>query len=82
MREKGFTSRRVGESVVILDLESSMYYSVSGSGGLLFDMLRESCSEEDLVAALRNEYEVDEERARADVRAFVEKMVDAGLLVL
>lgn len=55
--------------------------TLSESGLLLWKKLQSECTEDSLVEALLAEYEVDPATARADVRAFLEKMDEAGLLV-
>lgn len=55
--------------------------NLTESGRLIWERLQEECQEEELVSVLRQEYEVDEETAVQDVRAFLKKLEDAGLLV-
>jgi hypothetical protein len=74
------SSRKVGGEVVVLDLESSQYLTISGSGVLLFELLREEHDRDELVAALLSAFEVDEDTARRDVDAFIADLSDAGLL--
>ncbi len=65
---------------MILDLDSSRYLTISGSGVLLFELLREEHDRDELVAALLAAFEVDEDTARLDVDAFISDLSDAGLL--
>lgn len=55
--------------------------NLTESGHLLWEKLQEPCREEELVAAIRQEYEIDKETAAQDVHDFLKKMADAGLLV-
>ncbi|MDT5050530.1 MAG: hypothetical protein QOH34_1881 [Mycobacterium sp.] len=66
--------------MVVLDLENSRYLTISGSGVLLFELLREEHDRDELVAALLTTFEVDEDTARRDVDAFIADLSDAGLL--
>ena len=54
--------------------------TLNGSGLLLWERLGHECTEEDLATALMDEYEVDLETAREDVRKFLAKMEQAGIL--
>ena len=54
--------------------------TLSESGLLLWKKLQEECTEESLVEALLQTYEVDRETAQADVREFLQQMEKAGLL--
>ncbi len=80
LRQSGLTSRRVGDDVVVLDLEQSRYLSLAGSGAVLYELLQQDCKLDDLVATLLERYEVDEQTARRDVEAFVEQLQQANLL--
>lgn len=80
LREMGLTSRRVGDEIVVLDLEKSKYLAVAGSGIVLFEALQRGCDHQELVSALVAAYEVDESVASRDVDAFIEQMRAANLL--
>lgn len=54
--------------------------SLNEPGAYLWNTLQQSRSEEELVAALVGEYEVAPETASADVRAFLVRMAEAGIL--
>jgi len=50
------------------------------TAAFLFELLREEQSEDSLVEALLQEYEVSEEVARQDVRRIVKQIREAGIL--
>ena len=54
--------------------------SLSESGRLLWDCLQKDSSKEELIQALLAEYDVDEQTAREDVSAFLERLSGLGLL--
>lgn len=74
-----------GEHILIPVGEAAKKFSglisLNESGRMLWERLQEDCSEEDLVTALLDEYEVDRETAAADVKAFLAKMQEADLLL-
>lgn len=80
LRQTDLTWHLAGDDVVVLDLDGSVYLKVNGSGRLLWELLTEPRSEADLAAALVAEYDVDEDRAAADVSAFVDDLRTRGLL--
>ncbi len=80
IRDSGLSSRKVGDEVVVLDLDASRYLTISGSGVLLFELLREEHDHDELVAALLAAFQVDEDTARLDVDIFIADLSDAGLL--
>lgn len=55
--------------------------SLSESGLLLWRKLQaEDCSEENLVESILKEYDIDQETAAADVRGFLGKLEQIGIL--
>jgi hypothetical protein len=66
--------------IVMLELERGEYFSVSGVGAYLWRLLERPRSLEDLVAAVTQEYDVDEGVCLPDVFAFVEDLLSGGLL--
>lgn len=81
LRAGGLSSREVGGELVVLDFDNSQYFTVRGSGIYLFELLAEEHDREELVAALLDRYEVDEDTARGDVEEFLSDLAAAGLLV-
>lgn len=55
--------------------------AMSESGSMLYQMLQTGCTKEELVAALKAEYDVSLEVARQDVEAFLEQMRQLEMLV-
>ncbi len=54
--------------------------NLNESGAFLWKTMENDVTEADMVAALLGEYDVDEDRAKADVAAFVKKVSDANLV--
>lgn len=54
---------------------------LSESGLLLWKKLQKDCTEEELVNAVLREYEIDQETALEDVRDFLRKLRDVGVLI-
>lgn len=55
--------------------------NLSDSGYLLWNKLQSDCTEEELVDAILEEYEIDRETATEDTKTFLEKMDSIGILV-
>lgn len=81
----GFVLRTVaGETIVVptgATLDLNMMITLNGTGKFLWEQLEKGVEAEELVAALLEEYEVDEATAKAHVAAFVEKLNGHGFLV-
>jgi hypothetical protein len=67
--------------IVVLDLERSLYLAVNGTGAVLWRLLYEGASLEELRGRLTSAYPIDEATATADVGAFVSELDRAGLLL-
>lgn len=82
----GFLLRKVSEAYVVVAAgEAAKSFNgmiiLNDTGAFLWEKLAEGCDgKEALVEALLAEYEVDKAIAERDVDAFVEKIVEAGIL--
>ncbi len=80
LRTNDISSREMGGEVIVFDLKSSRYLSVTGVGVRLFELLGQERTLDELVDAVGVEYDVAPETARRDAERFVEKLRVAGLL--
>ena len=75
--KEGFILRQVAGKTVVLPcddaLDLNVMITLNGTGAFLWEHLQAETTQEELVAALLGEYDVDEETARNSVAAFVEK---------
>jgi len=68
-----------GETVV-LDMKSGMYYGMGAVAALIWSILDEPRSLEEIQAAVLAEYDIDQESCERDVAAFVDALKSAGLV--
>ena len=82
--KEGFILRTVaGDTIVVPTgdtLDLNMMITLNGTGKFLWEKLEKGTQTEELVAALLEEYDVDEATAKAHVEAFVEKLNGHGFL--
>ncbi len=71
--------REIDGEVIALDLGSGTYLTGNSAGSLLWKMLAVGTTQEDLVARLVSEFEIEPQRALADVETFVNELDSAGL---
>ena len=81
LRQAELTWQVIGDEVVILDLEGSVYLKLNGTGRVLWERLAESCTDSELVEALVDRFGIDEDRAAADVAGFLAELRRRNLLV-
>jgi hypothetical protein len=70
----------VDGETVMLDPTTSRYFGLEATGARIWELLETPKSQEQLVAALIEEYEVEPETCRAEVSQFLEVLDAAGLL--
>jgi len=70
-----------GEKVMI-DFESGTYFMLTGAANDIWDMLEPGKTEESIVDALMEIYEVDSKTCRAGVRRFLEELAEIGFIAL
>ena len=83
--EKEFVLREIAGDYIIIPtgktvLEFNGLVTVNEVGVLLWKMLQEEVTFEELVAGVLAEYEVDEATAAADIQEFLDKLIENGIL--
>jgi hypothetical protein len=71
LRTEGVSWQALDDEVVILDLDAAIYFTARGSAAALLRMLEHDTNEEQLVAGLLEEYDVDVATATLDVKSFL-----------
>lgn len=83
--KEGYLLREVAGNYVVVAVGDAVknfngIISLNESAAFLWNLMSEDVTEEQLTEKLLNEYEVDEETAKKDVKAFIKKLTDARLL--
>jgi hypothetical protein len=71
---------RVGDDLVILDLDSSRYYSLDPVGARVFELLEQPTRLDAIADTIVAEFEVDAPTARRDLLALVDTLVAQKLV--
>lgn len=85
--KNGFMLRKLaGQSVVVplgaRVVEFNGIMTLSESGALLWQKLQDGATEDELVQEILSNYNIDENTARTDVKAFIESMSARNILEL
>lgn len=80
LRSDALEWREVEGEVIVLDLEGNVYISLNGSGAVCWHALAEGATREEIVRRVTGHFDVDAERAGADVDAFLARLSEHGLL--
>lgn len=83
--KKELIKRDIAGEVFLVPVGKSMYDSnglfiLTELGAFIWELLPDAAGEDDIVTAVLKEYEVDEATARADIREFLKKLEDLGIL--
>jgi len=65
---------------VILNLDSSIYYGLEAGSARVWNLLQQPHTMTEILDVLLAEYDVEPERARRDLCALLEKLLDTGLI--
>jgi len=81
----GYLLREVAGSTVAIPLGNDSVnfngmITLSETGALLWKKLENGATEDELVAAMLEEYDIDDATARRDIRAFTDKLLKANIL--
>jgi hypothetical protein len=79
-RNDGLTWRKARDEIVILDLNTSVYFGLDRSATLLWHKLLAGATAKSLTAVLVGGTTVEPERATADVSDFLDQMSRYGLI--
>lgn len=80
VRGSDLSWEQLDDELVILDLRGSTYLRLNGSGMVLWKALVAGGHRQQLIDALVDAYEIDQQTAAVDVEAFVATLSKAGLL--
>jgi hypothetical protein len=73
-------SADLADEAVVLDLKSGMYYGLDEVGARIWMLIQEPRTVNQVRDALVREYEVDADRCERDLVAFLQELVDQGLV--
>lgn len=84
--KKEFVLREIAGDYIIIPigktvLEFNGLITVNEVGVSLWKMLQEGASFEELVQQILDEYDVEEHNAREDIKEFLDKLAESGILL-
>lgn len=70
----------VADQIMMMSIEQGKYYALEGTAKAIWQRLTEPTTIGDLVAGLVEDYDVDPAQCQADVTAFLQDMIENGLV--
>ena len=83
--KEGFIKKNVGGAEVVVAVgEASLNFNamitLNGPAAFLWTLLENDTTEDELVNAMTEKYDIDAETARKDIVAFIDKAKNAGII--
>ena len=75
-------SCQLDDEAALLNLQTGVYYGLDAMGAYIWQQLTEPTRVRELSAQIAREYQLDNGVVEADVVAFLEEMMNAGLVEL
>jgi hypothetical protein len=77
---KDQVSSDLAGEIVVLSMQSAMYYGTDQVGSRIWELVREPIRVSDLRDAITREYDVEPERCETDVLGFLRQLALKGLI--
>ncbi len=83
--KSGFILRQIADTYIVVAIgeeakKANVMITLNETGGFLWEKLTEGATEDELIGAILDTYEIDRATAEADVRAFIDKVRDNNLV--
>jgi hypothetical protein len=75
-------STTLGDEAIILGLDDSMYYGLTGAGARIWELLQTPRTIDDILTTITAEFDVDRQRANADLDALLADLQARGLIAI
>jgi hypothetical protein len=75
-------STTLAEEVIILGLDDSMYYGLTGTGARIWELVQTPRTIDDILTTITAEFDVDRQRAQADLDALLADLQSRGLVAI
>jgi len=69
-----------GKNAILLNIDNGYYYVLNEVAMMIWDGIKEGMTSAEMVATITNEFEVDRQQARADLRSFTGQLVKESIL--
>ena len=76
----GVMFNRVGDEVVLLDLDSGTYFGLDAVGGRVWDLLTGSATIAETIETMLAEFDVERDTLERDVLRLVNELEEKGLI--
>ena len=75
-------STTLGDEAIILGLDDSMYYGLTGAGARIWDLVQTPRTIDEILTTITAEFDVDRQRAAADLDVLLADLQARGLVAI
>ena len=84
-KQTGFVEKTIGDELVIVPLVGAVaqmerVFSLNELGVFIYNSLNSPKSEEEVIKLILNEFEIDQQTAKEDLKHFLDKAVENGIV--
>jgi hypothetical protein len=80
VRQPGYVAANLGEELAVLDMAKGSYLGFNATAAQIWRLLDTPRTLDALCQALLLEFEIEDERCRADVTALLDRLAAAGMV--
>ncbi|MFJ7974850.1 lasso peptide biosynthesis PqqD family chaperone [Peribacillus sp. NPDC096379] len=77
--EGNIVSDMDGETVM-LSVHNGKYYNLGAIGGVIWELIKDSISIEELITTLQSQYDVEQTECEEQVHSFLDQLLEEGLI--
>lgn len=79
-RNADILTANVDHEVVMMGVQAGSYYGIGGTGTMIWKLLAEPKSLDELIDHIAADYDVERERCASDISSFVEELLGLNLI--
>jgi hypothetical protein len=80
IQNKTIVQSKIGEEVVMLDMESGFYFGLNSVASVIWGMLAEEIGFEQLIDQLMAQFEVERSLCESDTQELLEEMLEKNII--
>ena len=80
IQNKTIVQSKIGEEVVMLDMESGFYFGLNSVASVIWGMLKEEIGFEQLIDQLMSQFEVERALCEADTHELLDQMLEKNII--
>ena len=80
IQNKEVIQSRIGDEIVMLDVESGFYFGLNSVASVIWDMMKEKVDFDTMVDALMNEFDIDRSTCESDTLELLGQMAEKKII--